>query len=349
MIIILLLLLAFVISKINKETILIAVPVVFTGFSLVAMVIMIAFHLSSGSIRLLAAWEKASTFILFPHISGSELIVKNLFLSVFFLPLIEAICGRKDYKRLIIALVTCGIMLLAASDNELMSMKPYYTNGVMFGAAIIYLILYFERRRRFYLLGFGTLVIGCFLENRIGIISTMTFIVAFIIVSVTCFIFRRAELNQKPDWWIYIIATIFAIAAIYAFRVFAIGDNPFRKDVFNTYIGAVFTAYRYSVIPFINLSYGYFVIIMLLFMVFCINSSNRDINGMLNMTLCIWNIVFALVLSFLYMTAYAAENLANYDEYLTFFADYIQCPVIVMMYYFGFSYARLDYKGGMNK
>ena len=340
MVIVFLLIFAFFISKKINEKMLLIVPVMFAGISLVATNIIIVFNLSEGNIRLLGAWESVTTSLLFPHFYGYELVVKNVFMLSMFLPLFCMIHDKREYKRIILLLIACVIMLFSASENELLSIRPYYTNGVMFGAAVVYLILYLEQKRKFYLIGSITLITSCCLENRIGIISTLAFFLAFIVYGSIRLMLHSAERCQKTDWYIYILSIVFWIAIFYAFRLFVIGNNSFRKDVFNTYLNAIFTTHRYSVVPLWGLSYFHFLIILLLLIILCHRDNLKDIRWKMCSILYIWNIVLIMLLSFLYMTSYAADNFANYDEYLTFFADYIQCPVVVMLYYFGFSYSR---------
>ncbi len=312
--------------------------------------------IDSSGFRILDAWE----FIIADSVrmlgNWGILLAKNIFLISMFLPLVSFFenCKATDYRfKRIAEIVVVALIMSSSTENELFTIKPYYINGLMFGGALVYALRCIETHEIIYALGSSILAIAGCLENRVGIYSMIAFIMTccvIIALSFCCHFFRKMiEIKGKQARSLLMLfcgmAASVIIGALYAYRVVIVGEEPLDKDIFNTFLNALYTSYRYGFgIGPIKISVVYISIIM-----FAIITSmdkyyikyyesitnNRFIVNILRYTLFIWFILVIMIVGGMYTLFWGRENANSFGEYLTSFENYIQCPVTVMLYFYG--------------
>lgn len=340
----------------------------------------------SPGLRLLNSWEFLSAKSLWLSNSWGIVLGKSIFLITMLLPLLSCACevqyidirdaqktamtaekkNTKGIKALLFknahilaTIITIFLIFLAATDNELSSINPYFTNGLMFGCALVYLLRWFENHKFFYAICAGIMMIGAAIGNRIGIYSVVAFImIAFIMTIIHLissgigrFSDHIGDKNYTMIGLFYGVVAIIVILAIYMYRIKVVGDDSFEKDVFNTFINASFTPYRYGLgIGSAKISIVYCIILLLGALVLASKYYKRYFDSItqneatsfeINYILFIWSIVLLLILGGMYAQSWGRGNFNRDGEYLTNFEDYVQCPLVSMLYYYGVVTLRL--------
>lgn len=333
--------------------------------------------IDSPGFRLLNSWEYLSASSLWLSYPWGIVLSKNVFMITMLLPLLSYACEtrytniaeKKHIKgiktllsknaHILATIVTIFLIFLAATDNELFSINPYFINGLMFGCTITYLLLWFESHELFFIFCTGIMMIGTAIGNRIGIYSVAALIMLAFIMTIIHLSSnglgklseRIGDKNYTMIGIFYGIVAIIVILAIYMYRIKVVGDDSFEKDVFNTFINASFTSYRYGLgIGSAKISIAYVIILMLGALIVADNHYKRFFNSItrndalsfeLNYILFIWCIVLLMILGGMYAQSWGRENFNGNGEYLTNFEDYVQCPLVSMLYYYGVVTIRL--------
>lgn len=318
-------------------------------------------QISSSGFRLLNVFEflvASSSFLSNPW---GILLGKNIFLMTLLLPLLSCISTSyiKDIKRTVICLVVSVFLIfIASTNNEFTTINPYFINGLLVGSALVYMLLFIEKHEWIYLFGGILLVIGSCLENRIGIYSALAFIATVVLyILLRCIDNIKKSIIRKVC---YAGLAIIILVVVYLYRIKVVGDDPFEKDVYNTFFNASFTPYRYGVgIGSIQISFVYIVILLLGALVianryyktyFDALGKNAVSSAFLNYGLFIWSIVLMLIIGGMYSIFWGRNNFNSIGEYLTGFENYVQCPLVTMAYYYSATTLRaLAMRRGKNE
>ena len=271
-----------------------------------------------------------------------------------FLPLLSCISDddRKVTKWSTVGLIVSVFVVFIASTNiEFITIDPYFVNGLMVGSALVFMLQFFEKHDGIYLIGGISLAIGSCLENRIGIYSAL----AIISTAILYILLRYIDTIKKSIFRkiCYAGLVVAFLAVVYLYRVRVVGDDPFEKDVYNTFFNASFTPYRYGIgIGSFQISFVYIVILLLGALVianryyktyFDALVRNAVSSFFLNYGLFIWSIVLMLIIGGMYSNFWGRTNFNSIGEYLTGFENYAQCPVVAMLYYYGAVTMKLIY------
>jgi len=301
-------------------------------------------------IRLLGAWEFIVRKSLVINNSFDVLFAKNVYLITMLLPLTALEMNNdKSFTKceLLLILFISFIILVTGVDNEFLIMRPYFTNAIMFGAAIVFFVMYQEKRDALYMIGALVMLIGCALENRIGVLSIASMIVAVVVIEALHRILIATGEHRKLIGVGYCIITILVMLTLYAFRVVIIGDDGFRRDVFNAFLSSLFSTERYSFGMFYKFGYVHFLCLTILIPIVMKEIFIGKKWLKMTIVLYVWNVVLTLILGVLYTRFYAYENITR-GEYLTDLQFYIQCPVAVTLYFYGFKIVKA-YRSNKNK